>query len=487
MFKHNVLSQQDSIEGIRRGISLAVDLIRPTYGNNGSNVIVETKLNPKHGIYNDAWSIIKAIKIIEGDAERIGLDFVKELCERADKLSGDSRKTTLLLLDAILKEAENYPKGLNLKKELDKSIDMIENLIDKHTTKITIKDIDKVASTASESEEIGKLIKEIYQQIGKDGIIQVEGSGTFDTSYRIIDGVRFDMTGYLAPSMANEGRKAIYEKPLILVTKKKISSDNDINPLLNEIVSLPERRPLIIFTQDMDSNVASMLVELNQKGLIKVCIIKAPSLWRDYIFEDFSKCVGATIIEDGTGKNFKNMTFDDLGTCDKIIVDEDETVVMGHKDISEHIAFLEEKGDHDSKLRLSWLVAKTALLRLGANSETDLSYKLLKLNDAVRSSYLALKYGIVKGGGIALNQISYEIDNPILAKVLKVPYEQIKSNGTETIPDNIVDASMVVKMAVRNSIGIASTILTAPSAIYIPKPTPEEMAYEVAMSKNSPF
>lgn len=513
--KGNKISGKEAIEGMMRGISYAVDLIRPTFGGAGSNVVVEVNVKPRHGVYNDAWSIIKDLKI-EGHAERIGLDFVKELCERADKLSGDSRKTTLILLEEILKAGyETEINKLQLKRELDALIPVIEAEIDLQTKQITVDEVEAVATTASENQATGKLLQEIYQKIGKNGIIHPQGSGTYETSYKFIDGVRFDGTGMLSPAMVYDEQakkdkiketKAVYENPSILVTKKKIMSIEEIDNIIKNLSNL-EKRNLVIFTQDMDSTVASSLINIHRAGgysdifggfhSMNILIIKAPVLWKDYVFEDFAKCTGATIIEDSTGVNFKNLDLIHLGTCDKIVVDEDETLLIGTKDISEHTASLQQKGDQDSKLRLSWLVNKTAILKLGANSETDLSYKRLKTHDAIRSSELALKYGIVEGGGLCLFDLSDKIPDTIagniMKKVLKSPHNQLKENmGWNDVlrvgfNDNIVDASMVVKMAVRNAIGIASTILTASAIVHLVEPTPTEIAYAVATNNNQAF
>lgn len=467
----NIIKGKEAIEGTMSAINEVVELVKPTYGGGGSNVIIESKLNPKHLIANDAWTIIKDLKVND-PAQRIGLDFIKELISRQDKLSGDSRKTTLLLLNEILKEG--YKADINkleLKRELDKLIPLIESEIDKQTKQITTSDIENVATTASENPEIGKLLQEIYQKIGKNGIIQCEGSGTYETSYRVIDGVRFDMASMLSPYMIhNDKSKAVYEKPIILVTKKKIMSDDDINPILNEI-EIQGKKDLVIFASDIDTGVAQMLIDLHKSHRFNICIIKVPSLWRDYYYEDFSKCVGATIVEEGM--SFKNMHLTMLGTCDKITVDSDETILIGTKDISEHIAQLQQQGNDDSKLRLSWLNNKTAILKLGANSETDLSYKLLKTYDAIHSSELALKYGVVKGGGLCLinicNDLPKTVAGNIMSEALEKPYRQIIENGTGDIPENIVDASAVIKMAVRNAVGITSTILTASALIYLPE------------------
>ncbi len=511
----NIIAE-NAVEGMMEGVKIATDLIRPTYGGNGRNVIVESKLYPYHAIYNDAQSIVQAIKVKE-PAQKIGLDFIKELCDKADKVSGDARKTTIILAEEILKAgySSQMPK-LQLKRELDALIPLIETEIDKHTVQISVDEVKGVATTASESEETGRLLQEIYQQIGKHGIINIEGSKTYETSYRITDGVRFEMTGMLSPEMVHDEEavkdkvkptKAIYEKPYIIVTKKKITSDEDINPILKEI-SETENKNLVIFTNDMDSNVASMLVGLHKNGgftdkfgnfrSLNVLIIKAPTMWQNYVFEDFAKCTGATIIEDATGTSLRSMKMEYLGTCGRIEVDSEDTVITGIMDITEHCKELAAKGDDDSMLRLSWLTTKSALLKLGSNSQTDLSYKRLKANDANRSTYLALQYGVVKGGGICLYDVSTKLPDTeagnILCKALQAPLTQAMTNyGMEVAPyinmitDDIVDASMVIKRAVRNAVGIASTILTASSIVYIPEKTAEEMAYEIAVRQANPF
>lgn len=497
--KTNILKGSDAILGMMQGVSIVTELIRPTYGGSGSNVIVESKLRPYHMVANDAQTIVQSI-FLKDPAQKRGLEFIKELCDRTDKMSGDARKTTIILAEEILKAGyEANINKLELKRELDALIPLIENEIDKCTTEIAPNEVGMVATTASESTEMGSLLQEIYQNIGKDGIISPEGSGTFETSYKIIDGVRFHDTGYLSSSMVHDEQarkdkvketKAIYEKPLILVTKRKITTDEDINPLLWDMKQ-QGNKDLVIFTQDMDSGVASMLVNLHNSKQFNILIIKAPTLWREYVFEDFAKCTGATIVEDATGVTFKNLQQSHLGTCERIIVDQDETIIIGTKDITEHVSWLKDKGDADSKLRLSWLTNKTAILRLGANSETDLSYKRLKCNDAICSSQLALQYGIVKGGGLCLASIASllhdTVAGKVLSKALLAPLAQNNANGCLIIPDNIVDAAQVVKTAVRNAIGIASTILTANGYVFIPEKSAQEMQYELAMNQHHAF
>lgn len=504
----NNIIKDEAVQGMMRGIKLATDLIRPTYGGNGVDVVVESKFYPFHGIFNDAQSIVQSIKTTD-KAEKIGLDFIKELCDKADKVSGDARKTTLLIADALLEAG--YASSMNkkqLKRELEALIPFVEAEIDKQTKQITVDNVEGVATTASENPAIGKLFQEIYPQIGKNGIINIEGSNTYETSYKITNGVRFEMTGMLSPEMVHDEEalqdkrtqtKAVYYNPLIIVSKKKMMNEDDINPFLSEM-QLQDKKDLVIFTSDMDSNVASMLIGLHKSKRFNILIIKAPVLWSNYVFEDFAKCVGATIIEDATGVSFKNLDLKHAGTCGRIEVDTEDTILTGIQDITEHCKELQAKGDDDSNLRLSWLVTKSATLKLGSNGETDLSGKRLKANDANRSTYLALQYGVVKGGGICLQNVSFELEDmntdasKLLSQALQAPLEQAMANYgigyddySNLITEDIVDASAVIKRACRNAIGIASTILTAPSIVYIPSLTPEEMAYQTAMKANNPF
>lgn len=506
--------QEESVQGMLNGISKATSVLRGTYGGFGKNVIVESNRYPYHQVVNDCETIIQAIKLTD-PAEKRGLAFLQELSTKQDKLSGNGRKTTIIMAEEILKEG--YKSSLNklqLKRDLDALIPFIESKIDKQIKQITVDEVYGVAKTASESEETGKLMQEIYQKIGKNGIISIEGSGTYETTYKITNGVRFEMTGMLSPEMVHDEEsikdkrketKAVYEKPWILVTKKKITTDDDINPLLIELRN-QEKKDLVIFTNDMDSGVASMLVNLHKSKDFNILIIKAPVLWQNMVFEDFAKCVGATVVEDATGISFKNLQLKHLGTCGRIEVDQEDTVLTGISDITEHLNILKAKGDDDSNLRLSWLATKSAMLKLGANSQTDLSYKRLKANDANRSTYLALQYGVVKGGGLCLYEIGYHLYSStvepimmgdavnILSKALQAPLEQAMANYglgeedyTKLITEDIVDASAVIKRAVRNAVGIASTILTAPSLVYIPELTPTEMSYQIAMKQSNPF
>lgn len=484
----NIKTGKQAQREMMKGVKVATSAIRLTYGPSGQNAVVENEMYPYHQVANDAQTIIQAIQL-DDPIQKQGLGFLKELMDKQHKDSGDGRKTTCIMTEEILSMGyASKLSGLQLKRELDALIPFIERKINETRTQIEVNEVEKIATIAGESKEIGRLIGEIYQRIGADGIIAPEPSGTFETSYSIIEGVRFGDTGYLSPYMAHNSKyAAIYENPTILVTKRKIGHLNDINPLL-EALNNQGKKDLVIFTDDMDSGVASIMVKAHQDKVVNILIIKAPVLWKNYVFEDFAKVVGATIVEDATGINYKNLEMKHLGTCAKITVDKDETTIIPNVDFSEHIQRLKDIKDNDSLLRLSWLQTKTAILKLGANSESELSYIRLKTEDAINASRLALKDGVVQGGGKCLDDIAcfmpHTYGGAILAKALSAPLEQnLKNMGLEEpnwSDEEILDSAAVIKNAVRNAIALASTILTCSVVVTLPKkePTITKSPYE---------
>ena len=483
----------NAVKGLMNGMKPVIETVKLTYGPSGRNALIECVDFPGHLIANDLETIIQAVHNTD-PLEKQGLSLLKELSTKAHKDSGDGRKTTILLANEILEMGFGSElSGLELKRELDNLIPFIERKIDEQKQEITEEEVYKVATIAGESSEIGILLGDIYKRIGKDGIIIPEPSGTFETSYSVIEGVRFVDTGYLSPYMAhNHKTSAVYENPTILVTKKKISHLNDINPLLEEL-NKQGKKDLVIFTDDMDSGVASIMVKAHQDKIMNILIIKAPTLWKNYVFEDFAKVTGSTIVEDATGINFKNLSLNHLGTCGKITVDKDETVIIPSVDYTEHTDYLKTQQDNDSKLRLSWLQTKTCILKLGANSESELALIRLKTEDAINASRLALKDGVVAGGGVCLDDISIElpetIAGQILSNALSAPLKQNLSNMGLDEPnwgEDVIDSSAVTRNAVRNAIALASTILTCGVVVVIP-PKSEEELLQMQLANKRPY
>ncbi len=516
-------------KGITNGINICRRAVEGTIGGKGTNAIIRQEFYPFYIQTKDAFSIIQAIRC-EDPLEKQAVDMMKDATDSMNKRSKDGRTTMCILTDEILQESEKSGKsGLVIERELAELLSEIEKVIDTQTRPITVDEVEAVATTAADSPRLGKLIAGIYQKAGKDCIINhIEASGTFEDDVQYTEGVHFTDTGFLSPYMVRdeearkEGRtekKAIYEKPAILITKRKIQSDDDIAPLVEALMKY--KRDLVIFTNDMDSGVATNLVNTHKahndpnspmfNKLINICIVKAPTLWPQYVFEDFAKCTGATIVEDASGITFKNLALDHLGSCGKITVDREEVIIEGTADIREHVAELKALGDEDSLRRVWWLTTKTATIRLGANNEGELSFLRLKTEDAIHSSQLALNHGIVAGGGVALLNVAGVISNPIIKKALEGPARQIRKNAglpevnylyggkdirgldaktgedVDMFKAGIVDSAIVVKNAVRNAIAIASRVLTTNVLIDIPRRSPEELQLEILSKRRTPF
>lgn len=490
-------------EKLVSGIAKTTAVIKGTYGAAGGNVIVEELGYPYYRITNDGKLSVEKIKLID-PVENIGANIIKEAGDKADRDSGDGRKTTMLLTEAIFTESRKWNAlPMDISKSLKDCIPIIFKSIDAQKKEITVDDVKSVATISSENEEIGAMLQEIYQKIGKDGIVEIDHSNLPETFYEIIEGVRLRNAVPFGDYSNTESGKAVYKNPKILISKEKITDTNQIEPIFLALKS-EGINELVIYCEDIDIPIASQLAYTHMTGKFKTLIIKSPTLWKDWLFEDFAKITGATPIDPKEGKTFKNVLLSDLGTCEKIIATKEETRVLGIKDISSHVKHLLDKNNDEGRLRASWLQTKVAVLKVGANSESELSYISKKAKDACNASYLALKDGIVAGGGVTLLNISRNLPDTVGGNILKmaltIPFSQIYHNSTQQYfyeteheqsvfgrEDNIgydakcgknvnmfevgiVDPALVIKNAVKNAVSIASTILTATSVILIPKP-----------------
>lgn len=482
----NIHSDKDARKKLVAGISKGVEAIAVSYGSAGSNAIIEEDIYPYSRTSNDGKAILGAMKLAD-PVENIGLNFLKEVADKSDRESGDGRKSTVILTGAILKEGMKVEANpMDIKRSLDECLPIIIKSIEAQTKPIEPENVGTIATIASENPELGKIFQEIYTQIGKDGIVELDNSNLPDTSYEITEGVKLLGCGFSYPYMANEdkGRKAVYEYPYVLITKQKIQHLTQIDPLLKAIKK-QGRNELVIFCNDIDVSVSQSLAYLHIQGtqepdgsmfMFKTLVIKAPVLWKDWLFDDFAKITGATIIDPAQGTTLKVLQLHQLGTCEKVITSKDETIVLGTKDISDHLKALQEEGTDEAKIRASRLQTKTAILKLGANSETELSYIKGKALDARNASYLALNGGVVPGGGVTLSKASAHlpdtIGGQILSKALNYPLKQICGNlgikivaGGTIFGKDILDPAIVVKNSITNAISVASTILTTETVI----------------------
>ncbi len=486
--KDNYLSDQEAVLKLVAGIEKGVNVIKTSYGSTGSNTMIRSSLRPFHEVTNDGKKQLDALRLAD-PYEDIGLDMLKEGADKTDKESGDARKSTAILIGGITAEGIKVKEDpMTLKRSLDECHPIILKSIDEQTKTITVDEVGFVASVASENPKLGVIFQEIYQKIGKDGIVTLDNSNLPETSYDITEGVKLTGCGFTYPYMANadKGRKCEFVNPYILITKQKIMTVSQLDGLMKTLYTKHNRDELVIFCEDMDVSVSQSLAYFQIQGFqdekgqtikFKTLVIKAPTLWKDWLYEDFAKITGATIIDPTQGTTLKNIQLSHLGSCDKIITSKEETVVLGTRDISQHIQVIKDQGTDESKIRVSRLQTKTAVLKLGANSESDLSHLMGKALDARNSSWLALQGGVVHGGGIALknaiNAIPSSIGGNVLKKALAYPLKQICENEglsekeitKRVTTENIYDAAIVVKTAITNALSIASTALTVRNVI----------------------
>lgn len=511
----NIYNTEEDIQRMVKGINAVADIVGSTIGAKGKNVIIQEDVFPFHSITNDGISIANAC-YSEDPLEQRGMDLIKEANALTDKKSKDGRTTTTILTQAIINEGiAQDVSGIEVMDSLNALIPIIEESIDKQKKLITVDEIASVATTASQSVEMGALLQEIYQQIGKEGIIELGNSNTDKTFYTIKDGVRFTGASLVSSALHNSDQQAIHLNPKVLVTRLRLSTNSDIEGILSMMQENKETK-LVIFCDDMENSVASSLIAAHVSGQFSIAIIKAPTLWKYEIMEDFAKVTGATVIGEANGLNWKNVEWKHLGTCGKIVSDKYETIVTGIADITEHIENLKSNGDDVSLLRLSWLNTKCAILKIGAGSESELSYLRRKTADAISASRLALEDGVVAGGGVALLNISYglpdNVGGKILFNALRKPIKKIYENSGNPLGDKdismccgdvigfnaktgilvnmweaqILDPALVVKNAIRNAISVAGTVLTA-GGIIIKKPKSDEEKTEELMKSLRPF
>ncbi len=495
--KSNVYLNTDARDAIMRGVNATADAVKVTLGAAGANAILEAGVQPGHLVTNDGVSIAQMV-FMDDPVEQIGANLIKEIATRSDAESGDGTTTATVLAQAIL-EVGLYTDEppMDIKNSLNEALLLVNTSLDEQKKTITVNEVEQVATVSAEDAVLGKMIGDIYKEIGPDGIIEIDTSNLPTSYHTVTDGVRLRGAGYLGAYSTTEPGKAVYKNPKVLVAKDKIASLEDIEPIVKALANAGKNE-LVIFCDDVDIAVANRLALTHLQGNFKTLLIKAPTLWKDWLTEDFARITGATVVNAQEGVTWKNLLMAHLGTCEQVITTATETRVIGIQDISQYLATLNASTNPDDKLRASWLQTKVATLRLGANSETELSYLMKKAEDARSAAYLALQDGIVAGGGIALFNAIKCLPNTVGGNILKLalvePVRQICINaghvdmefvdgdfGGEMGYDakqnkivnmweaGIVDPVRVVKNSLKNAVSVAGTVLTTKVVITLHK------------------
>lgn len=475
-FNFNYMAKQietgvDARKKVKVGIDKVADTVKATLGPKGRNVILDRGFGSPT-ITNDGVSIAKEIEL-EDKFENIGAQLMKEVASKTNDAAGDGTTTSTVVAQALVREGLKFvetgisPVGIRRGME-DAKNDIIE-ILKKNSKKINSKEeISQVATISAESKEVGKIIAQVMEEVGKDGVITVEESQTFGFSKEIVEGMNFDK-GYVSPYMITdvETQKAELKEPHILITDKKISSISEILPLLEKIAGSGKKEVAII-AEDVDGEALATLVVNKLRGTINVLAIKAPEYGenRKAMLEDIAVLTGGQVITEEKGLDLKKADISMLGQAQKIISTKDDTTIVGGKGEKEKIearveqikAQLKNSESKYDKEKLQKRIAKlsggVAVVKVGAATETELTYIKHKMEDALSATRAAVEEGIVAGGGVALAKAARELSKKehegdksydykagyeTLVRSLGEPLKQIVANAGKKDPGVVLD------------------------------------------------
>jgi len=506
---------------LQAGVDKLANTVKITLGPKGRNVLLEKKFGSPM-ITNDGVTIAKEIEL-EDPYENMGAQLVKEVATKTNDVAGDGTTTATLLAQIIIKEGfKNVAAGANpmiLKKGIQGAVDVAVQEIKKTAIKIETKDkIAQVASISASDDEIGRLIAEAMEKVGKDGVITVEESKSLGTTLEVVEGMQFDR-GYLSAYMVTDAEKmeAVLTNPYILITDKKISNIQELLPILEQIVQ--QGRKLLIIAEDVDGEALPTLVVNKLRGTFECVAVKAPGFGdrRKAMLADIAALTGGKVISEELGYDLKEATLDMLGTANTVKVTKEYTTIIDGagdpKEIQARIAQIkaqieETTSDFDrEKLqeRLAKLSGGVAVIQVGAATETELKEKKLRIEDALNATRAAVEEGIVPGGGVALVNtipaVQKYVDGlsgdektgaAIIVRALEEPVRQIAENAgfegsvvvskikssekgigfnalTEVYEDmikaGIVDPAKVTRSALQNAASASAMLLTTEAGV----------------------
>jgi chaperonin GroEL len=519
---------EDARRGLERGMNTLADAVKVTLGPKGRNVVLEKKWGAPT-ITNDGVSIAKEIEL-EDPWEKIGAELVKEVAKKTDDVAGDGTTTATVLAQALVREGlRNVAAGANpmsLKKGIEKATEAVSSaLLDMAKEVETKEQIAATASISAADTQIGEMIAEAMDKVGKEGVITVEESNTFGLELELTEGMRFDK-GYISPYFVTdpERMEAELEDPYILLVNSKISSVKDLLPLLEKVMQ--SGKPLAIIAEDVEGEALATLVVNKIRGTFKSVAVKAPGFGdrRKAMLQDMAILTGGQVISEEVGLKLENTGLDLLGRARKVVVTKDETTIVEGAGDAEQIAGRVnqiraeiEKSDSDydrEKLqeRLAKLAGGVAVIKAGAATEVELKERKHRIEDAVRNAKAAVEEGIVPGGGVALLQAGQKAfetlelsgDEATGANIVKValeaPLKQIAVNAgleggvvaekVRSLPEGegldasvgeyknlvvagIIDPAKVTRSALQNAASIAGLFLTT-EAVIADKPEKEK-------------
>ncbi|MBQ0847430.1 MULTISPECIES: chaperonin GroEL [Streptomyces] len=510
---------EEARRGLERGMNQLADAVKVTLGPKGRNVVLEKKWGAPT-ITNDGVSIAKEIEL-EDPYEKIGAELVKEVAKKTDDVAGDGTTTATVLAQALVREGlRNVAAGANpmaLKRGIEKAVEAVSGALLEQAKDVETKE--QIASTASISAadtQIGELIAEAMDKVGKEGVITVEESQTFGLELELTEGMRFDK-GYISAYFATdmERMEAVLDDPYILIANSKIANVKDLLPLLEKVMQ--GGKPLLIIAEDVEGEALSTLVVNKIRGTFKSVAVKAPGFGdrRKAMLGDIAILTGGEVISEEVGLKLENAGLDLLGRARKVVITKDETTIVDGSGSADQVqgrvnqirAEIENSdSDYDrEKLqeRLAKLAGGVAVIKAGAATEVELKERKHRIEDAVRNAKAAVEEGIVAGGGVALLQASSVFEKLELSGdeatganavklALEAPLKQIAVNGgleggvivekvrnlpvghglnaasgeyVDMIAEGIIDPAKVTRSALQNAASIAALFLTTEAVI----------------------
>ncbi|MBQ0986630.1 chaperonin GroEL [Streptomyces sp. F63] len=510
---------EEARRGLERGMNQLADAVKVTLGPKGRNVVLEKKWGAPT-ITNDGVSIAKEIEL-EDPYEKIGAELVKEVAKKTDDVAGDGTTTATVLAQALVREGlRNVAAGANpmaLKRGIEKAVEAVSAALLEQAKDVETKE--QIASTASISAgdpQIGELIAEAMDKVGKEGVITVEESQTFGLELELTEGMRFDK-GYISAYFATdmERMEASLDDPYILIVNSKISAVKDLLPLLEKVMQ--SGKPLLIIAEDVEGEALSTLVVNKIRGTFKSVAVKAPGFGdrRKAMLGDIAILTGGTVISEEVGLKLESAGLELLGRARKVVITKDETTIVDGSGDSEQVqgrvnqirAEIENSdSDYDrEKLqeRLAKLAGGVAVIKAGAATEVELKERKHRIEDAVRNAKAAVEEGIVAGGGVALLQtvsvfdkLDLDGDEATGAQAVKLaleaPLKQIAVNAgleggvvvekvrnltpghglnaatgeyTDLVAEGVIDPAKVTRSALQNAASIAALFLTTEAVI----------------------
>jgi chaperonin GroEL len=520
-----IVFNEDARKKLKKGVDTVANAVKITIGPRGRNVVLDKGFGTPT-ITNDGVSIAREISLSD-KFENMGAEIIKEVATKTNEMAGDGTTTSVVLTQAIIREGMKHTtlgvNAMGIKLGIEKAKEEAVKILKQIAKPIKNKEeIRQVATISAESEEIGRIIADTIDEVGKNGVVTVEESQSFGVDKEIVKGLQFDK-GYVSPYMITDSERmeAKYQDAPILLTDKKISTVKEILPLLEKIAG-SGKKELVIIAEDVDGEALTTFVLNKLRGSFNILAIKAPGYGdrKKEMLQDIAVTIGAQVVTEEVGLKLENAELNVLGRASKVIATKDNTIIVGGKGKKQEIEarlnqLISQRKNTESKFdiekldeRIAKLSGGVAVIRVGASTETEMKYLKLKIEDAVNATKAAVEEGIVSGGGTALVRVAERLEKTdmkgmsnearvgfsIVARALEEPLKQIAINAGKDdgsviveriknskgnagydalrdvfVPDmlaaGIIDPVKVARSGIQNAASAGSILLTTEAAI----------------------